>query len=180
MKSGGIMEDGEYLFESVHGALAFAYRFRGEQFTKSLMNRAMVANLARGPRFQGKGLVGLDGAAQAGLIRGLMRNLDPYELHMIEARFEANERERLRAMLFFMPVIIANMPTGVHSKRAADVLIQKWFGERLKLQDAAQEIGAHRNTVGPMWATTKQVLGAIWERAEAAAHRELQTAGIVP
>lgn len=174
------MEDVECLFESVHSALAFAYRYRGQQFTQSRMNRVMMANLPHGTRIKGKGLIGLDGAGQAGLIRGLMQNLDPYERHMIEARFEANERERLRAMLFFMPVLIANMPTGVHSKRAADVLVQKWFGERLKLQDAAQEIGAHRNTVGPMWTSTKRVLEAIWVRAEEAAHRELQAAGIVP
>lgn len=167
--------EGAYLFDSVHGALTFAYRFSGQQYSPSLM-----AQMMRGPVKTGKGLAGLDGAGQAGLIRGLMKNLDIYEQNMIAARFEMAQRERLKAMLFFMPVVIASMPTGVHSRRAADVLIQKWFGERLKLQDAAQEIGAHRNTVGPMWATTKRVLEAIWLRAEDAAHRELQRAGIIP
>lgn len=169
------LKQGDYLFESVYSALTFAYRYSGQQYSPSLM-----AQMMRGPMKTGKGLSGLDGAGQAGIIRGLMMNLDPYEREMIAARFEANERDRLKAMLFFMPVVIANMPTGVHSKRAADVLIQKWFGERLKLRDAAQEIGAHRNTVAPMWAVTKRVLESIWERAEEAAHRELQGAGVIP
>lgn len=165
----------EYLFDSVHGALTFAYRYSGQQYSPSLM-----AQMMRGPGRSGKGLGGLDGAAQAGLIRGLIGKLDVYERHMIEARFESNDRERIRAMIFFIPVVIANMPTGMHSRRAADVLIQKWFGERLNLQGAAQEIGAHRNTVGPMWVVTKRVMGAVLERSEEAAYQELRKAGIVP
>lgn len=164
----------ECLFESLHGALTFAYRYSGQQYSPSIM-----AMLMRGPMRTGKGLSRLDGAGQAGMIRGLMNNLDPYERHMIEARFESDEAARLKAMLFFMPVVIANIPTGMHSKRAADVLIQKWFGERLNIQDAATEIGAHRNTVGPMWLTTRRVLGAIWMRAEEAAYRELKGVCII-
>lgn len=165
----------EYLFDSVHGALTFAYRYNGQQYSPSL-----IAMMMRGPMKTGKGLSGIDGAAQAGLIRGIIQRLEPAERNMISARFEINQRERLKSMLFFMPMIISNMPTGVHSKRAADVLIQKWFGERLKIQDAAQEIGVHRNTVSPMWASTKYVLQKTWERAEESAFRELQSAGIIP
>lgn len=166
----------EYLFKSAHSALTFAYNFSSQQgATPSLMSMML-----RGPSPKGKGLSGIDGAAQAGLIKASVARLDPYERHMIEARFEMVEKNRLAAMMFFIPVIVSNLPTGVHSRRAADVLVQKWFGKRLRLQAAAQEIGAHRNTVGPMWATTKHVLQSIWERAEDAADRELQKAGIIP
>lgn len=173
MSQNAIADD--FLFESLHGALTFAYRYSGQQYSPSIM-----AQLMRGPMRSGKGLSGLDGAAQAGLIRGLMQNLDPHERHMIEARYAMNEGERLRAMLYFMPVIIASMPTGVHSKRAADVLIQRWFGQqRLNSIQAGEQIGCHRNTVTPMWTITKKILKGILERAEESAYRELHNAGII-
>lgn len=52
------------LFESAHGALVFAFNFSGQCYDRPMMNR--LASPAVG---SGKGLVGLDGAAQAGIIR---------------------------------------------------------------------------------------------------------------
>ena len=52
------------LFESAHGALVFAFNFSGQCYDRPMMNR--LASPAIG---SGKGLVGLDGAAQAGMIR---------------------------------------------------------------------------------------------------------------
>lgn len=54
----------EPLFESAHGALVFAFNFSGQCYDRPMMNR--LASPAIG---SGKGLVGLDGAAQAGMIR---------------------------------------------------------------------------------------------------------------
>ena len=166
----------EYLFESLHQALMFAYRYNGQQYSPSLM-----AQMMRGSVAGGKGLGGLDGAAQAGIIRGWLEgNLTKHESHMIIASYARDEIERLQSMMYFTPAVIACLPTGMHSRRAADVLIQKWFGERLSLDKASQEIGAHRNTVGPMWATTRRVLEGIWQKSEESAHRQMQIAGLIP
>lgn len=54
----------EPLFESAHGALVFAFNFSGQCYDRPMMNR--LASPAFG---SGKGLAGLDGAAQAGMIR---------------------------------------------------------------------------------------------------------------
>lgn len=52
------------LFQNAHGALTFAFNFTGQAYDRPMMNR--LASPAIG---SGKGLVGLDGAAQAGMIR---------------------------------------------------------------------------------------------------------------
>ena len=168
-----VMED--YLFDSLHGALTFAYRYSGQQYSPSLM-----AQMMRGPMKSGKGLSGLDGAGQAGIIRGLVARLDIYEQKMIAARFSAVEREYIEARLYLVPVVIACMPTGMHSRRATDLLVQKWFGLRLNIQGVAEEAGKHRNTISPQWRVVKDTLNGLWDRAEGAAFRELQDAGIIP
>ena len=52
------------LFESAHGALVFAFNFSGQCYDRPMMNRLASPSLG-----SGKGLAGLDGAAQAGMIR---------------------------------------------------------------------------------------------------------------
>lgn len=54
----------ESLFTSAHSALVFAYNFSGQSYDRPMMNR-----LAASSPGTGKGLVGLDGAGQAGMIR---------------------------------------------------------------------------------------------------------------
>lgn len=52
------------LFVSAHAAMVFAFNFASDCYDRPIMNR-----LADGPRAAGKGLAGLDGAAQAGMVR---------------------------------------------------------------------------------------------------------------
>lgn len=58
------MQGENMLFQNAHGALTFAFNFSGQCYDRPMMNR--LASPAIG---SGKGLVGLDGAAQAGMIR---------------------------------------------------------------------------------------------------------------
>lgn len=60
----------EFLFNSAHAALVFAFNFSAQQYDRPLMNRLAA------PAFgSGKGLAGLDGAAQAGFIRAEVSTL---------------------------------------------------------------------------------------------------------
>jgi hypothetical protein len=166
----------EYLFDSLHHALKFAYRYSSAHYSQSAMQKMMIRTMP-----SGKGLGGLDGAAQAGIIRAWLESyLDPHEKNMIIARYTIDEQERIRAMLYFLPVVIAGLPSGVHSRRAADVLIQRWFGQRMKNNEAAAEIGCHRNTVGPMWGDVRRILDSIYQRAEESAYRRMQAACLIP
>lgn len=60
----------EPLFDNAHGALVFAFNFSGQSFDHPLMNRLAAPAVGTG-----KGLVGLDGAAQAGFIRSEVQRL---------------------------------------------------------------------------------------------------------
>ena len=58
----GAIETG--LFTTAHGALVFAYNFSGQSYDRPMMNRLATPAIGTG-----KGLVGLDGAGQSGMIR---------------------------------------------------------------------------------------------------------------
>lgn len=69
------------LFESAHGALVFAFNFSGQSFDRPLMNRLAAPAIGTG-----KGLVGLDGAAQAGMIRAEVQTLGRLAEAILTAR----------------------------------------------------------------------------------------------
>ena len=69
------------LFENVDQALVYAYNFSHQQYPRSPMFRVILQSKG------GKGLGGLDGAAQAGMIRAEVTKLDRLEQAFIVARF---------------------------------------------------------------------------------------------
>lgn len=58
-----MMQRENILFASANGALVFAFNFSGQAYDRHTMNRMAAPSLGNG-----KGLVGLDGAGQAGMI----------------------------------------------------------------------------------------------------------------
>lgn len=70
----------EPLFSSAHAAIVYALNYNHQQHDKPLMNR-----LSWGAMPQGKGLSGVDGAAQAGMIRGLLGRLSDLECALLIA-----------------------------------------------------------------------------------------------
>lgn len=58
------------MFQSAHAALTFAFNFSGQSYDRPMMNR-----LGAPAQGSGKGLVGLDGAGQAGMIRAEVQSL---------------------------------------------------------------------------------------------------------
>lgn len=65
-----VTDNNEPLFDNAHGALVFAFNFSGQTLDRPLMNRLAAPAVG-----SGKGLVGLDGAAQAGMIRSEVKGL---------------------------------------------------------------------------------------------------------
>ncbi|MDR2365853.1 MAG: hypothetical protein LBD68_08390 [Zoogloeaceae bacterium] len=70
------------LFRSAHAALTFAYNFSGQHY-----DRPLIARMASKEEWHGKGLAGLDGAAQAGMIRAEVHALGKLPEAIITARF---------------------------------------------------------------------------------------------
>ncbi|MDF3939939.1 hypothetical protein P3W66_07855 [Achromobacter denitrificans] len=73
--------DEEPLFKNLHAALTFALNFRMQQYDRPLMNR-VAAGSSNG---EGKGLSGVDGAGQAGMIRAELDRLLPLERAVLVA-----------------------------------------------------------------------------------------------
>ena len=171
----GVAVEGDYLFESLHGALTFAFRYSGQQYSPSVL-----AQMMKGPSRSGKGLSGLDGAAQAGLIRGLIGKLPKNELSMITAKFSAEEWERIEAMKVLVVPAICSLGTGCHSSRVAQALVQRYFGADVHLGDLSAKYYINLPTLTRNWHSVRNNLKLIWERAEELAYLELQTGGLIP
>lgn len=71
------------LFTSTHAALTFAYHYAGQQSPRTPMSKLMQG----GALGSGKGLVGVDGAAQAGMILAAVDRLPREQRHVITVRF---------------------------------------------------------------------------------------------
>ena len=70
-----------HLFTSAHAALVFAFNLSGQCYDRPMMNR-----MADGQKREGKGLSGLDGAGQAGMIRAEVSALGPLAEAILTAR----------------------------------------------------------------------------------------------
>ena len=165
----------EPLFDSAWSALAFAFRYSTQQYQPTPMARLMRGNIGGG-----KGLVGLDGAAQAGLIRGLVERLPEFERAAITARFSWKSAEGYGAKLLLIGPATASLGTGVHSRRMVDHLVQKFYGERVYLKELAELVGMHANTMTDRWRCIRKALTELEHRAIDRAEAEFQVAGLVP
>lgn len=163
------------LFDSAYSALAFAFRFSTQQYQPTPMARLM-----RGSLGSGKGLAGLDGAAQAGLIRGMVEKLQEFERAAIIARFSWKSAEGYGAKIVLMGPALASLGTGVHSRRMVDHLVQKFYGERVYLKELAELVGMHANTMTDRWRCIRKALTELEHRAIDRAEAEFQVAGLVP
>lgn len=69
------------LFNSAHAAMVFAFNFTGQSYDRPMMNRMASPSVGGG-----KGLVGLDGAGQAGMIRAEIKVLGELAEAILTAR----------------------------------------------------------------------------------------------
>lgn len=96
------MSTGEPLFSSAHTALSFAFTYSDLSHTQAALAESMIAGFGRDrygrPASSGRGLVGLDGAAQAGMIRAIVEREDALTQLVAVARFaKANPKARRAA-----------------------------------------------------------------------------------
>ena len=165
----------EPLFDSAYAALAFAYRYSTQQYQPTPMARLM-----RGSIGSGKGLHGLDGAAQAGLVRAMVGKLPEFERAAITARFSFKSSEGYAAKIVLIRPATASLGTGIHSRRMVDHLVQKFYGERVYLKELAELVDMHANTMTDRWRSIRRVLTEIEHRGMDMVEARLQQAGLVP
>lgn len=162
------------LFDSTWAALAFAFRYSTQQYQPTPMARLM-----RGALGSGKGLVGLEGAGQAGLVRAMVEKLPEYERAAITARFSFKSSEGYAAKIVLIRPATAALGTGVHNRRMVDHLVQKFFGEKVYLKDLAGTCGIDPRTIPDRWHLIRKALTAIEHRAIDRAEVMFRDGGLV-
>jgi hypothetical protein len=176
----------EPIFDSAHNALVFAFQYPSEQFAESF-----IAKLTSGHLGSGKGLVGVDGAAQAGLIQSAVRRaLDDDQVAAVTARYtkktepcrccggdkmskEFDEAvNRLAASL---------VPAGVSHMRVRRQLIAKHFGVRgIEFKALSEQYHCNRKTLSETYQEIRKRLDVIEQIAESEITWELKRARLIP
>ncbi len=188
----------EIVFKSAFDAVRFALCYSSQQYGETAMAKRM-----RGPGGgSGMGLVGVDGAAQAGMIR---RELDllpdlhrcvvvaraaPQQLacecgHPCCARWRPNIE--WQAAVAWLTEASAAYCSGFSHYRVRRSIIEKMFGVKLNLVDIAHECDAHVNTVSKHNAAVRKWLDGdrktgevgVSQAAWAAVERKLVDLGLV-
>lgn len=142
------------LFKNTAQALTFAMRFSGQQYPQSELAKMMKKTHAG----SGKGLVALDGAAQAGMIRARLERLDPLERACIVARYSARTEEcpccgspkpldEYKAAILLLEDWAQQFLSGSQSvRRIRYAIVQDFFERRRSVGKIAKEIGTPART----------------------------------
>lgn len=133
----------EPLFRSASDALRFAYLFSGEQYPLTIM-----AKMMRGICGSGKGLVGIDGAAQAGLILRMVKDLSSQHQAALGARYLERSDRRWADSVLALTQDSLTAVSGVLSHRyVRQAIVMRFFGAKVNFGEVAEKCGVHRNTV---------------------------------
>jgi hypothetical protein len=183
----------ESIFLSAHAALTFAYRFSYDQYERPLMNRLATKYVG-----SGKGLAGLDGAAQAGIIRAEVAALGKIRDAIVVAWHapwtlpcsckspccsgEKPNQEFQEAISIISDHAVTLLSGKLSNGRLRRAIVMRCFRVPQKLSDVAEACGVHRDTVSDhsriikRWLSEKD--GEI-EKSITAAEQRLVAAGIV-
>ena len=151
------IDAGEALFSSAHAALTFAFNFSGQAYDRPAMNR-----MADGPARSGKGLVGLDGAGQAGMIRREVADLGPLREAIITAYYAPRSlpcacrrpccsghtvnAEWSDAIGCITQAAVSQLSGVVSNYRLRRGIVTRAFGEKVSLTELATICGVNRDT----------------------------------
>lgn len=142
------------LFKNPSEALMFAMRFSGAQYPQSGMAKMMKRSGAS----SGKGMVALDGAAQAGMIRARLDRIDPLERACIVARYSArtdecpccgNQKlldEYKAAIGLLADWSIQYLSSSLSVRRVRYGIVQSYFERKASIGQIAEEIGVNKRT----------------------------------
>ncbi|MPS76567.1 MAG: hypothetical protein E2591_00660 [Achromobacter sp.] len=166
-----VKEKPEALFRSAHAALVYALNYSMQQYDRPLINRMAVGR----SNADSRGLSGLDGAAQAGMIRAeiarlptlfqalLIAKAAPSHLHC-ECRAACCAGMRINpewqdAMSEVTTAAASGALSGcISNGRLRSALIQRLLGARMTLKDLAERYDVDEKTAGAHSARLKRWL----------------------
>ncbi|VVD29176.1 DNA-binding protein [Paraburkholderia dioscoreae] len=153
------METSEVVFKSAFDAVRFALCYSSQQYGETLMAKRLRGDSTS----QGMGLVGLDGAGQAGQIRREMWEMPDLHLAALVARAAPHDvpcccgaqccsghrpNQEWRAAIAWLTDASTAYVSGFSHYQVRRAIVERIFGSKEDLQDIAERCGAHRNTVG--------------------------------
>lgn len=147
-------EADEPLFSSAHAALTFAYNHTMQAYDAPTMVR--ILNDARAT---GKGLGGIDGAGQAGFIKGAVKELPRLYQAMLVARFaprdadcpccrgKVDNLDWLAAIREISDAAAAQALSGhITARVLRDAIVARYYGKKVLLAAAADRAGVSADT----------------------------------
>lgn len=181
--------DNEPLFSSAAAAVAFALNFTGHSYQSAMINR-----MAGTPAPTGRGLGGLDGAAQAGMIRAELASIGV----LGEAIITAEMAQRTKPCSCRAPCCSGEVTNvewsasiGVLSNLMKDLkicpshfvvranLLRRFFGVDISISEIARQSGLSRDTITAYNSKLVSVLKPEKKRAWAEFDRRLIERGII-
>lgn len=173
------------LFTSTHSALAFAFNYSDRQGVPNLLQLLADRDRLQQP---GRGLVGLDGAGQAGMILREVGHLPALQRAVIICKFskpkpcahcgslvDTSERiQAIEALAQHTLTVLTGERPNLALRRG---LVRRHFGDRIAMADLAKRCGVHQNTATNHGRKVSKEM----QRLEHMALRELdgQLAGVV-
>ncbi|WP_122651090.1 DNA-binding protein [Burkholderia pseudomallei] len=156
-------------FKSAFDAVRFALAYSTQQYGETMMAKRLRGESAGG----GMGLVGLDGAGQAGQIRRMLWELPELHLSVIVARAAPRDLPctcgsaccsgrtpnlEWQAAIGWLTEASAAYCSGFSHYRVRRAIIERFFGLKCDLVDIASDCDAHVNTVSKQNASVRRWL----------------------
>jgi hypothetical protein len=178
------------LFRTAKGALLFASNYSHGQ-----MKKPFLAKMVGGGR-PGRGLGGLDGAGQAGMIMAALSRLPRVQQALLIARHTTavtpcscrspcckgsrEEPDWAMAVEYIVEDVLKQGLTGTVSHyRLRRALVMRYLGIRHSFVDVAKQCGINRDTASERYKKIKEYLGDQEKRAYWEIEGQLKAGGVV-
>jgi hypothetical protein len=189
MKQKNVSDLNEPLFNSAASAAAFALNFRGENLQKSSVNK-----LACGPSLPGLGLGGLDGAAQAGMVRAELAAIGLLGEAIIVAEMASKTRPcsckapccsgdvmnpEWAAAISLLSNVAKELKIAPAYMNLRIHLLKRFFGFPLEITETAKVCGVSRETASTHNSKLVQTFTPLKKKAWADFDARLQKSGMI-
>lgn len=173
------------LFQGAHQCLMFAYSFSHNQHAVAAAAERAIAMHGREryreleARVVSRGLSGVDGAAQAGMIKAMVGALPRLHQRTIEARFEVLDETAAADALRFLTFAARHYVAGGLAVEHAQVLVQRHFGaEGVRFVRLAEQWGVPERTLRRWWHDVRHWLQQTERSAMARVEVQLERRGL--
>lgn len=169
------------LFANPHDALMFAFNYSSQQYALSPMAKLMKTGIG-----SGKGLVALDGAAQAGIIRARVAQLPPLQAACVVARYAPRFEEcpccrnkdkmtdEYREAIATLAEWAISQCGGMTLRNMRGAIVRSFFERGISILEAAKGLNVPKATAYDQKARIHKSLKDLDELAQRAASANIQ------